>query len=237
MIRFQTFVRASIIAILLASSPVFASNAPTVAEPAPVFDPFEGINRIFFGLNEVVDILIVTPTVTVWNTIIPSPVRDGVSNVFNNLDDVYAGLNHALQGNGTQAAVDFQRVAVNTTIGLGGIFDVGTKMGLQKVYGDFGQTLGVWGASPGPYLVVPLLGPSNLRETVGRGIRIVSDPRTYADPGLSNGLMALELVDNRASTAANEQLISSSSFDKYAFTRSLYMQRRAALVEAGGSRH
>lgn len=233
MTRFQKFIRATILAFLLVSPPVFASNVPADAEPAPIFDPLEGVNRIFFGLNEVVDILIVTPTVTVWNTVIPSPVRDGVSNVFNNLDDVYAGLNHALQGNGTQAAVDFQRVAVNTTIGLGGIFDVGTRMGLQKVYGDFGQTLGVWGASPGPYLVVPLLGPSNLRETVGRGLRLVSDPRNSMDEGLSNGLMVLELVDNRASAAANEQLIASSSFDKYAFTRSLYMQRRAALVEAG----
>lgn len=232
MTRFQTFVRASLIAFSLVSAPVFASNS-VEPEPAPIFDPLEGINRVFFGLNEIVDMVIVTPTVTVWNTVVPSPVRDGVSNVFNNLDDVYAGLNHALQGNGAQAAVDFQRVAVNTTIGLGGIFDVGTKMGLQKVYGDFGQTLGVWGASPGPYLVVPLLGPSNLRETVGRGFRIVSDPRTYVDEGLSNGLMALELVDNRASAAANEQLIAASSFDKYAFTRSLYMQRRAALVEAG----
>ena len=233
MMRFQTFVRASIIAISLVSSPVFAKNASPEAEPAPIFDPLEGINRIFFGLNEVVDILIVNPTVTVWNTVVPSPVRDGVSNVFNNLDDVYAGLNHAFQGNGTQAAVDFQRVAVNTTIGLGGIFDVGTKMGLQKVYGDFGQTLGVWGASPGPYLVVPLLGPSNLRETVGRGFRIASDPRTYMDESVSYGLMGLEYIDNRASSAANAQLIASSSFDKYAFTRSLYMQRRAALVEAG----
>lgn len=237
MMRFQTFVRATIIAFALVSSPVLASSAPADAGSAPISDPLEGVNRVFFGLNEVVDILIVTPTVNVWNAIVPSPVRNGVSNVFSNLDDVYAGLNHALQGNGTQAAVDFQRVAVNTTIGLGGIFDVGTKVGLQKVYGDFGQTLGVWGAAPGPYLVVPLLGPSNLRETVGRAFRTASDPRTYLDAGLSSSLMALELIDNRASAAATEKLISASSFDKYAFTRSLYMQRRAALVAAGSSKN
>ena len=236
MMRFQTFVRASLIAFSLVSPPVFASNS-VEPEPAPIFDPLEGINRVFFGLNEIVDMVIVTPTVTVWTTVMPSPVRDGVSNVFNNLDDLYAGINHVLQGNGAQAATDFQRVAVNTTIGLGGLFDVGTKMGLQKVYGDFGQTLGVWGASPGPYLVVPLLGPSNLRETVGRGFRIATDPRSHLDESVSYGLMALEYVDNRVSTAANAELIATSSFDKYAFTRSLYMQRRAALVEAGSSKN
>lgn len=237
MTHVQIFIRSVIIAMSLVSSPVFASNASPEAEPAPIFDPIEGVNRIFFNVNEVVDILVVSPTVTLWNAVVPSPVRDGVSNVFNNLDDIYAGLNHALQGNGTQAVVDFQRVAVNTTIGLGGIFDVGSKMGLQKVYGDFGQTLGVWGAPPGPYLVFPLLGPSNIRETVGRGVRIASDPRTYLDRGISNGLMALEYVETRASTAANAQLIASSSFDKYAFTRSLYMQRREALVREGGGRN
>lgn len=236
MMRFQIFVRASIIACSLVSAPAFAANIAE-PEPAPILDPLEGINRAFFGINEIVDMVIVTPTVTIWTAVIPVPVRDGVSNVFNNLDDLYAGINHVLQGNGAQAAIDFQRVAVNTTIGLGGLFDVGTKMGLQKVYGDFGQTLGVWGASPGPYLILPLLGPSNLRETVGRGFRIATDPRSYMDESVSYGLMALEYVDNRASSVANAQLIAASSFDKYAFTRSLYMQRRAALVEAARERN
>jgi phospholipid-binding lipoprotein MlaA len=156
-----------------------------------------------------------------------------VSNVFDNLDDVYAGLNHALQGRGSQASTDFGRVIVNTTVGVGGIFDVGTKIGLKKSYGDFGQTLGVWGISTGPYVVLPLLGPSTLRETAGRGARIATDARNLLPTNTFYALAGTEYLATRADAKANEGLIAASSLDRYVFVRNLYWQRRFNLVQEG----
>ena len=203
------------------------------AEPAPPNDLFEPVNRATFALNDGIDALIVNPLVAVWNGIVPSFVRTGVGNFFNNLDDIYVGANHLLQGNGSRAAVDFQRVAVNTTIGIGGLVDVGAKMGLNKVDGDFGQTLGVWGVPTGPYLILPLIGPSTVRETAGRTVRIATDPRTYMDAVPSYSLMGLEYLQTRADAKANEGLIAASSLDRYVFIRNLYLQKRSLMVKAG----
>jgi phospholipid-binding lipoprotein MlaA len=124
-------------------------------------------------------------------------------------------------------------VLVNSTIGLGGLIDVASMNGLQKGEGDFGQTLGVWGVGPGPYIVLPILGPSNARDTLGRAARIASDPRTYMRKVWSYSLTGLEYLQMRADNAENSNLIDSSSLDKYSFSRSLYMQRRNALVTSG----
>jgi phospholipid-binding lipoprotein MlaA len=177
--------------------------------------------------------VIINPLVTIWNGVLPQPVRQGVSNVFDNLDDVYAGINHALQGRGSQASTDFSRVIVNTTVGIGGIFDVGTKIGLKKSYGDFGQTLGVWGFSTGPYVVLPLLGPSTLRETAGRGARIATDARNLLPTNTFYALSGTEYLATRADAKANEGLIAASSLDRYVFVRNLYWQRRFNLVQEG----
>lgn len=200
--------------------------------PQP-YDPFESVNRATFGLNDVIDAVIVNPLVTVWNAVLPQPVRQGVSNVFDNLDDVYAGVNHALQGRGTQAGTDFSRVLVNTTVGVGGLFDVGTKIGLKKSYGDFGQTLGVWGFSTGPYIVLPLLGPSTLRETAGRAVRVTTDARNLLPTNTYYALTGTEYLATRADAKANEGLIAASSLDRYVFLRNLYWQRRFNLVQEG----
>jgi len=120
------------------------------AEPAPPNDLFEPINRVTFAVNDGIDAILVNPLVAIWNGLMPSFVRTGVSNFFNNLDDVYVGVNHLLQGNGSRAGMDFERIAVNSTVGIGGLIDVGAKMGLQKVDGDFGQTWAFGEFQPAP---------------------------------------------------------------------------------------
>lgn len=236
----QSFLFGLALGVIVAATPALAnSNAsdtptpPERSDDVEVFDPLEPVNRIFFGLNDVVDLLVVRPVVAVWKGVVPQPLQNAVSNVFGNLDDAFAGASHALQGNGDQAANDFGRVVVNTTVGIGGLFDVASGMGLEKTRGDFGQTLGVWGFPAGPYLVLPLMGPSTARETVGRVGRAYLDPRNHMDPEWGYSLMALEFVQNRADSPVTDTLLDASSFDKYAFVRNLYLQRRAALVRAG----
>jgi len=207
------------------------------AESAPPNDLFEPINRVTFAVNDGIDAILVNPLVAIWNGLMPSFVRTGVGNFFNNLDDVYVGVNHLLQGNGSRAGVDFERVAVNSTVGIGGLIDVGAKMGLQKVDGDFGQTLGVWGIPTGPYVILPLIGPSTLRETAGRSVRVMTDPRTYLDTVPSYSLMGLEYLQTRADAKANEGLIAASSLDRYVFIRNLYLQKRSLMVKSGQTPH
>ena len=195
-----------------------------------VNDPLEPLNRGIFFFNEIFDAVITTPVTSIYNAIIPAPIRKSIGGVFGNLDDVYSGVNHGLQGKGKQAGNDFSRVLINTTIGLGGLFDVASDMGIAKSKSDYGVTLGVWGVGAGPYLVLPVMGPTSVRDTVGRGLRIASDPRTYIPWETGVSLTAGEFIHLRAANASSEELIASSSLDKYNFTRSLYLQRRQSLV-------
>ncbi len=220
-------------AALLATTLLGCVSLPSLAQAQGVDDPFEPVNRGIFAFNEVLDNLIVKPIATVYNAVLPKPVRTGVSNVFGNLDDVFIGANHALQGRGKDAANSFGRVVINTTFGVGGLVDLASMNGMPKGEGDYGQTLGVWGVGPGPYIVLPVLGPSNARDTVGRAARVASDPRTYMPDAWSYSLRGVEAVQIRADNLENTRLIDSSSLDKYGFTRSLYMQRRDALVKSG----
>ena len=223
--------RSAILGAVLFASLGLSSGA--IAQNTEHHDPIEPINRGIFALNEALDTIAFKPISTVWNTIVPPPVRTGVSNAFGNLDDVFIGANHLLQGRGKDAMTDFSRVLVNSTVGLAGLIDVASTQNLQKGEGDFGQTLGVWSAEPGVYLVLPLLGPSTARDTLGRAARVASDPRTYLTPVWSYSSTGLEFVQVKADNVDNANLIDSSSLDKYAFTRNLYLQRRAAIVQSG----
>jgi len=225
------FVRSALVATALVVG-LSLSSAAFAQEPGHN-DPIEPLNRGIFGLNEVLDTIAFKPISAVWNTVIPQPFRIGVANVFSNLDDVFIGANHLLQGRGKDAMTDFSRVLINSTVGLGGLIDIASTQNLQKGEGDFGQTLGVWGAGPGFYIVLPLLGPSTARDTVGRAMRVASDPRTYMIDAWSYGLTGLEFVQIKADNVDNANLIDASSLDKYAFTRNLYFQRRAAIVQSG----
>ena len=229
---------AVLVSFALLGAPVQAAKKPVPApvaqaEPEPeILDPLEPLNRGVFMFNEAFDAVITTPVKFLYTNLLPEPLRRGIGNVFGNLDDVYIGVNHGLQGQGNLAGNDFGRVLINTSIGLGGLFDVASDMGMVKGKGDYGVTLGVWGVGPGPYLVLPVLGVSTLRDTVGRGLRIASDPRTYLEPIPGYSLTGAEYVHVRSTNSATEDLISSSSLDKYRFTRSLFLQRRGALISA-----
>jgi phospholipid-binding lipoprotein MlaA len=220
-------------ATLLATAFLASLSAPSFAQNQQVNDPIEPVNRGIFAINELLDTILIKPIVVTYNTVIPKPIRTGIGNVFSNLDDVFIGANHVLQGHGKDAGTSFGRVIVNSTVGLGGLIDIASMNGLQKGEGDFGQTLGVWGVGAGPYIVLPVLGPSNARDTVGRAARIASDPRTYMPKAWSYSLTGAEYVQMRADNAENADMVDKFSFDKYSFTRSLYMQRRNSLVTSG----
>ena len=193
-------------------------------------DPLEPLNRGIFFFNDIFDAVFTKPVTVIYTAIIPDPIRKSIGGVFGNLGDVYVGINHGLQGKGKQAGNDFSRVLINTTIGLGGLLDVASDMGFAKSKSDYGVTLGVWGVGAGPYIVLPILGPSTARDTIGLGLRIASDPRTYIPWQTGYSLTAVEFVHVRATNSSSEELIASSSLNKYNFTRSLYLQRRESQV-------
>jgi phospholipid-binding lipoprotein MlaA len=165
--------------------------------------------------------------------VVPTPVRDCVTNFFTNVADVPSFLNNVLQAKPTEAATDLCRVAINTTIGLLGCFDVASRMGLQRTDEDFGQTLGYWGAGPGPFLVWPLLGPSTVRDSVGRVAGFYTNPINYIpDVATRNILWGTGLIDTRANLLSLDRLLD-GALDRYQFIRDAYLQRRRNQVYDG----
>jgi phospholipid-binding lipoprotein MlaA len=195
-------------------------------------DPFENYNREMTRFNEAVDEAVLKPVATGYATVTPDPVRTAVSNFFNNLKDVWGTVNTALQLRGEATAVNFMRVNVNTFIGLGGLIDIASDMGLYKTKADFGQTLGHWGVPPGPYLVLPLLGPSTVRDTVGMGVEARGDLVGHMEHIPSrNSLTALRLVETRAGLLRAGAMLDEAALDKYTFTREIFLQRRQSVVD------
>jgi phospholipid-binding lipoprotein MlaA len=190
-------------------------------------DPLEPLNRSVARFNEVVDDVVLKPVATVYREVTPSPVRTGIHNFYGNLGDVWSFVNHVLQLKGQAAAETFMRVTVNTVLGMGGVLDIATEMGIERQKEDFGQTLGRWGMPPGPYLVLPVLGSSTLRDAaalradaLGNVIADVDHVRTR------NALTALQVVDTRASLLRAGQVLDEAALDKYSFTRDVYLQKR-----------
>jgi len=197
-------------------------------------DPLEPLNRTIYKFNDGVDNLFVKPAAEIYTGLVPAIVRTGVSNFFSNINDVIVALNSLLQGKFTQAALDVSRIAVNTTVGLLGVIDVATEMGLEKHYEDFGQTLGYWGFGPGPYLVLPFLGPNSLRDTAGLLVDLKTDPRSYVDPMRDrNVLFGLGFLSRRAELLDAGRLLEVAALDPYEFLRDAYLQRRRNLVYDG----
>ena len=194
-------------------------------------DPWEPFNRQVSSFNESVDEAVTKPVATAYQSITPELVRTGVSNFFGNLSDVWSLVNNVLQLKPRESVETLLRVGVNTTIGLVGLIDVATELHLEKHREDFGQTLGYWGMPTGPYLVLPLLGPSTLRDAavlpVDRQGNLVSG---LDDVATRNSLTALGLVDLRASLLGAGRLLDDAALDKYTFTRDVYLQRRRGLV-------
>ena len=197
-------------------------------------DPFEGLNRAVFNFNDGFDKVILKPTAQLYQTALPNVVQTGVSNFFNNIGDVWTGVNNILQGKVGDGLSDFMRVGVNTVFGVGGLFDVGSDAGIPKHKEDFGQTLGRWGIKPGPYVVLPLLGSSTMRDTIALPVDIKGDLWQYKQPvRWRNTGTALRLIDQRAAALDATNLVEDAALDKYEFIRDAYLQRRENKVHDG----
>ncbi len=201
---------------------------------APNADPWEPINRGTFAFNDAVDKAVLTPVAKGYKAVTPQFVRSGVSNAFSNVGDVGTSVNNLLQGKPVNAISDLGRVVVNSTLGILGLFDVATPMGIQKNYEDFGQTLGRWGVGSGPYVVLPLLGPSTLRDSVGRiPDRYASYSRYVEHVPTRNVLLGIDIIQVRAELLATTKTLDEASLDKYQFTRDAFLQRRLSQVYDG----
>jgi phospholipid-binding lipoprotein MlaA len=197
-------------------------------------DPLEPINRGIYQFNDGLDKVLLTPAAEAYRGVLPQFVRTGVSNFFANINDVLIALNNLLQGKIPDAVSDVGRVAVNTTVGILGVMDVATEIGLEKHDEDFGQTLGRWGIGDGPYLVLPLFGPSNLRDSLGRIVDYRTDLVTYVDPSRDrNQLWALRIVNRRSELLDTSKILETAALDPYEFLRDAYLQRRRNLVYDG----
>lgn len=201
------------------------------ANPA---DPFEPFNRSVSNFNEAVDNAVVKPVAQVYVKVLPSLVRTGVSNFFGNLGEVWNFANSVMQLKAQRSAETFMRFNVNTFFGLGGLLDIATEAGIDRHSEDFGQTLGRWGVPPGPYVVLPILGPSTVRDTAAFPVDRFGDAFRYV-PNIEarNSLTALRLVDLRSSYLRAGQLLDDAALDKYSFTRDAWLQKRRSDVYDG----
>jgi phospholipid-binding lipoprotein MlaA len=197
-------------------------------------DPLEPLNRGIYTFNDGADNLVIKPVALFYQQIVPQWMRSGVSNFFSNINDVIVALNNLLQGKFSDAGSDVTRLAINTTVGVLGLFDFATGWGFDKHEEDFGQTLGYWGIGNGPYIVLPILGPSNLRDSVGWFGDYYAWPITYIDDdGTRNILIGMRVISGRAELLAAGRILETAALDPYAFVRDAYFQRRRNLVYDG----
>lgn len=202
--------------------------------PGQKLDPWESWNRKVFGFNEDLDKRLLKPVATTYTDVVPQPVRNGVGNFFGNFADAWSAVNNMLQGKFTQGFQDVVRVGTNTLFGLFGVVDVATEMGLDHQYEDFGQTLGRWGVGPGAYVVLPLFGPSTVRDAAALPLDYAASPALLINDGATQlSLATLQLVNKRASLLGATTVIDEISLDKYTFVRDAYLQRRRSLVFDG----
>ncbi|GLT20885.1 hypothetical protein GCM10007933_03370 [Zoogloea oryzae] len=224
----STPVRRGALALLLALG--LSACAGTGGHPK---DPLEPLNRATFSFNETADRYVMRPVAQVYD-LAPLPVKVGVGNFFGNLGDFWIGVNNLLQGKFVDGLSDGGRLLINSTVGIFGIFDIATEMGLEKHDEDLGQTLGRWGVGDGPYLVLPLLGPSNLRDTVGLVGDLNVDPIWgVEDIGERNRLTALRFINRRAQLLGADTTADQAALDKYGYMRSFYIQYRRSQVYDG----
>jgi phospholipid-binding lipoprotein MlaA len=201
------------------------------ANPA---DPLEPFNRSMFKFNDAVDQAVLKPVATVYREVTPSLVRQGVGNFFANLQDAWSFVNNVLQLKGEAAASSLMRFSFNTVFGLGGVLDWASEMKMPRYTEDFGQTLGHWGVGAGPYIVLPLLGPTTLRDAVALPVDFKGDAVTQInDIPVRNTLLVTRLVDQRAVFLGAESVIEEGALDKYSFIRDSFLQRRRNMVFDG----
>jgi phospholipid-binding lipoprotein MlaA len=218
-------------AALLLAGPL-AGCATSGGNPA---DPLERVNRAVFAFNDVADTVVMTPLAKGYRAILPGFVRTGISNFFSNLEDFWAPVNDLLQGKLQESAEDFTRVIFNSTFGIAGLFDFASDVGLPKRTEDFGQTLGWWGVPSGPYVVIPFIGPSTVRDGFGLVVDYRADLvyRLTDSVPVRNSLYATRAISNRANLLDASSVLDQAALDKYAFVRDAWLQRRLNLVYDG----
>ena len=216
-------------ALVLAGT--LAGCATSGGNPA---DPLEPFNRAGFAFNDTVDTAVIKPVAKGYRRVVPGILRTGISNFFSNLEDVWISVNDVLQGKFQQGVDDFGRVLFNSTFGIAGIFDFASELGFRKHNEDFGQTLGWWGVGSGAYLVLPILGPSTIRDGFGLLLDTQADLVFYIDGvPVHNSLYGTRAIGNRANLLDASSVIEQAALDKYAFVRDAWLQRRRNLVYDG----
>jgi phospholipid-binding lipoprotein MlaA len=219
----------------IAAIALLVGCASTHELPDDDADTLESYNRAMFAFNDAVDKAVFKPVAKVYRRVLPEPVTTSIGNFFSNLNDVVVLVNDLLQFKLHLAAMDSSRIVFNTTFGVAGLFDVASRMELPKHNEDFGQTLGVWGFGEGPYLVLPLLGPSTVRDTVGLVGNFFTNPITWAtdSDAVAWGLWGLDLINRRSSLLRIERALADDQIEPYSFQRSAYLQLRRNLVYDG----
>ena len=224
----KTFHRIALLVVVL-----LLQACATVSSPDRR-DPLESVNRSVFTFNDTLDRVLMKPVAMVYQDVTPSWMRKGVTNFFNNLEDVWSIVNNALQLRGKDTGDSIARVMVNSTVGLLGLVDVASDLNVERHTSNFGLTLGRWGMHPGPYLVLPLLGPSTLRDTAALSVdwkgSVVSN---VEDSATRVGLTATNIVNLRATYLGAGNIVEGAALDKYSFVREAYLQRRRSQVFDG----
>lgn len=220
--------------LLIAAATVFITGCASTSNN----DPLEGVNRGIYKFNDVTDRAFFKPVATVYKNVAPTPVRKGFNNFFNNLYSITSVLNNLLQFKFANAFSEAGRFVINSTFGLAGFIDVAGMDNIPVHKEDFGQTLGYWGVGNGPYLVLPFLGPSTVRDTGGLVFdTVTTDPITYThnigEVRLHNQLRAAQFLDRRTELLDAKDFVDNAALDPYAFMRDAYLQRRANLIADG----
>ena len=219
---------------ILAIGFVLLLQACASVKNADVRDPWEPMNRSVYNFNEVLDNVAIKPAAKAYIVVLPSPVRTGIHNFVGNLGDVWTLANTALQLKLQATAETFMRITVNTVFGLGGVLDVATEMRLEKRKEDFGQTLGYWGVKPGPYVVLPVLGPSTLRDALTTPLDMQGDvTQQFNDQATRNLLTVTRVLDVRSGLLESLDVIKAAALDPYSFVRDAYLQKRENDVHDG----
>lgn len=222
----MTYLRKSLLALL-----VLAAAGCSVSSHAQGVDPWRDTNERIFAFNDFFDQLLVRPVAATYTTFVPRFARQGIGNFFSNINDINVFVNDLLQFKFDAALSDSGRFFINSTLGLVGFIDVATGMGLEKNEEDFGQTLGAWGIQSGPYVVLPVFGSSNVRDSFGLVLDTLFNPIQYHDEAeVRLGLFVVQEIDTRASLLSLDELVSGN---RYLFFREAYVQRRDYLVNDG----
>ena len=215
----------------LAATLLLAGCASTPGRP---YDPFEASNRVMYAINDPLDKYFAKPIAQAWVDYVPTVVQKAASNYFNNIDDLFSGINGLLQGKLDKAGDDFGRVIINTGFGFLGLIDIASDAGIPRGNEDFGQTFGYWGIPQGPYLFIPLWGPSTVRDGTGSILRYWYTPtQLIPDVAVRNVIYGIGAIDARAQALDATSLIEQASIDPYTFVRRSYLQRREYQVYDG----